>query len=548
MRRILLGAALGFAFVASMASPVSVSAADACPEFKARGALKVETNPAVLENFRLPIFEWVACESAITYNIYVNDALQASVEGQSTWRPTTEYAYGAYVAYVEAVLGDLGVIKGEATPFRIGISPPDNLIPNHKAETEGSWRTAPEFSFRGSRGAMGYEVKLTRPGKGDVVVCVKDIPTPEGRDGVEVKTYTCPMPDGTAMEPGEVASWRVSAWTKIPGDDQRINTVESEKAAVRIFKLNPPTNISPNNGFTRTVRSDLDKPDVKWTHELIEKGDDVVLEMHFIDPKTNPSGEPNPETDPVMTEVNAMITDWSDKESLETGRNYKWYVVAKKEGQQAIGEVWVFTLNDPIGLGIGIKLGGNMLRTTNPLSVIRLQPGGGIYVDFRIVPRSPTSKFQFRVQGEALIEGRAVGFNQADNPQFIVKDLHFTQLVIAPGLFAKPVFKIMDKLDLYGLAGVDFGLAVMSRIINEDATEKVVAQTNFFNFNLVFAVGMTYTFDVKYLFGRQGMEFGLEVRYTQGLLDFLNGLSFVGADPSSQTEFAFFITNKIVDF
>lgn len=552
MRRaiFLIGIVGAVVFGATNSAQAQGGPCDSCSEFAQRGALHVETDPGILDNFRLPIFSWPECPGATTYNIYVKDQLQASVEGVNTWTATSEYAYGGYLAYVQAVFPDLSTCTSQQEQFRIGISPPTELQPNH-GEGEGTWKLQPVFTFLGSKGAQGYSVKLTRA-SGEVEVCRYSLPTPEGRDGVDIERYECQMPENLSMDPGEEAGWRVDAWTEVDG--VIVNKVESEKANVRIKLLTPPWNITPcsndpegcakvdKESFSTVVRSESDKPGLTWSHELLEAGEEVVLELYFV---TNESGLPDPTKDQRVTDEGAMSSQWRQPEMLEPGGEpYLWYVVARKEGQEQVGPVWEIILKEPIGLGIGIKLGGNGLRTSNALSRLRVQPGGGIYVDQRI---KRWGKFTLKAEFDLILEGRSVGFRQQDNPEFVVEDLHIDNLHLSPGLYIKPMFGLTESLSLYALVGAEATFVLMSRIINSQATEKVIEQTENIGVTLVGAIGANYEFDVNYLFGRK-LELGLVVQYNQGLLDFLNGKSFLGYDSSQQQEFQVFLTNRLVDF
>lgn len=530
--------AIGLGLALALGLSQMASAQGQCPDFTARGALKVETDPEVLENFRLPIFQWKECSGAASYQIFINDNYIDSVENATTWQPTSELAFGSYKAFIVAVFGDSTTLNSSITQFRIGIMPPTDLTPNHKDPNMAIWDMTPELTFRGSKGAMGYALILVRK-TGEKEMKTWDLSTPEGRDGAEIKTYNFPISDADKLSPDEEISWRVSAWTVIDG--QKTNIVESEKASIRIYKLNPPTNLTPVNGFSVVVRNSVQIPELSWTHELIEKGEQVDLELYFMN-ESNKTGVPNPATDTRVTEANAMTQKWRDPELLETGE-YRWYVVAKKEGQEAVGQVWNFTLKEPLGLTIGIKAGGNGLRTTNALSKLRIQPGGGLYVDQRI---KRWGKFQLMAQLDVLLESRSVGFNQADNPEFIVEDLHISNLTLCPGLFIKPLYRLKENLDLYGLVGVEPSFVVSSRIINTQAKKKVIEQTPNFGFNLVYAAGATYTFDVKYI-AKRPLQLGAEIRFTHGLIEWLEP-SFLGAEGSLQTEWQVYITNKIIDF
>lgn len=539
-------ALLAFGLIPASEAWAQGSPPPGCEAFLAEGALEVTTDPSVLDNFRLPIFRWPQCPGVESYQVFLNGQFLASIEGDQTteYQPTEELSFGSYTGYVAAVINQ-EPFNGRTIPFRIGIGPPTDLQPNH-VEDIGTWDLRPEFSWRGVGGAMGYEVLLFRQGFPDgQQICDMQLDNPEGRGGAQVKSYSCQLPDDDSLEPGEQFNWLVIAYTVVDGT--RTNPVPSERALVKVRQLTPPTNVSVPNGFGTTVRPGAPTGiNLEWTHELLDAGEDVELQMYFISPE-NEAGTPNLDLDRPMTpEEIENLTTWADDENqLDPGNRFRWYVVARKEGQEQIGEVWSFVLNEPFGLGIGVKLGMNTARTSNDLANLRFMPSGALYVDQRIFR---AGAFTLKLQLDLLFEGRSFFFAREDNPQYLVDDTILNQFIFAPSLFVKPMLNFQGTpITLYGLVGAETSFALYSALVNSESSEKLDNnESQVFNFNLVFAAGLAFNFDVMWIGGRN-LELGLEFRYTQGITAMLS-TDFLGSVPSQLNEFQLFVTNRLIDF
>jgi len=491
-------------------------------------------NDPTIQNIKKPKFSWDSVEGAKTYQLIISGS-PIPVGEATNFQPVEELAYGWYEGSVKVIFTDNTECIGPITKFPIGLIPPvlhkPSMDPSLPADDPSKimWNQRPEFSFWGSKGATSYIIVID----GQDVATVDFDPAKDAKvvemilanKEDESALYHWSPPEDFKFEPGTQHTWVVIATNEF----QR---VRSEKAEFQITKLEPPVLKTPENGFSITVRSIDDIPKLTWDHPQREY--DIDMEIFFVDSE----GKESPE------DKDLDLVEYNEPDSMGSG-TYKWFVMAYKEGQQAKSEVWEFTLKKPIGLRIGWMVGFNVFRTTNPLSKLRPQPGGGIWVDWRFLTKP---KFLMSVYMDFLVEARTTGFKQKDKIEYLTADQHLTTLMFAFDLFYRVDFRLAPKLYLYVAAGAEFHLPLMKRIIRDDSKykETVVDQLSNWGVDVVIATGLYYKFDVNYLFKRK-LELGGEVRYTQGVTTYLKG-SYLGEEDSLQSQISVFFINTLIDF
>jgi len=452
------------------------------------------------ENIKKPRFEWPAIEEAESYALYVSNELiysgtQPIFPPDETFR-YEEFAYGYYQAYLIVTLRDGTIVRSDSIEFVVGIKKPDLLS---LTENTLTYQIRPQFRWSRVRGATAYEVYLDT----DMVY--------EG--------------DADSYTPDESIDFGRHTWTVVAKNE--FQRVRSDRGTFQLIRIQPPVNISPENGYAVTVISEADVPTLTWRRVEVRAEGEITYELYVNGQKV----------------YNGADTRWRPPTLLEPGL-YEWNVKAKVYDQTSdSSETWQFTLREKLGMNVGVKGGGNLAKNTNPNARIRPQFTAGVYASQKIFRRKA---FEFRAELNALVEMKSVGFDREDNWERQVEDLHINTFNVTIPLFLKPQYTL-SGVTLYLMVGAQASIAIFARMTRHDNryTEAVVDQVEDFGVDIVGAFGASYTFDVNYLFG-QKLQLSAELRFNYGFRETLKP-SFLG-EAGNLLQWTLLVGNKIIDF